>query len=317
MKKYGIISILTVVIILCGCSDLFLGKDPANTPVNNFESFWQGFNNYYAGFVTRSINWDSMYAVYRPQVNSQMTDTELHTIFVDMLRPLNDPHIELHAKGFNTFNSFFYKNHEGNFLNLESNLPKYLTHYNGKGSVGYGFLDNNLGYIYISDFQNSSENYDRIDQIVEDFQNLKGVIIDVRNNGGGQGKEAYKIASRFADGEYLYTYERDKTGPGKASMTDFLPSYISPAGNKQFTKSLAILTNRRTGSSAEFITLMFRSYPYAIHVGDTTSGGIDGPITRELPNGWTYTPHFVVTISKSDSIAGTDTILERAMSLLK
>jgi len=337
VKRLSIICFLIGLTGLAGCSDMFLGKDPANTPVNNFESFWHGFNNYYAGFATRSIDWDSVYAVYRPQINSQTTDAELHTIFIDMIKPFNDPHMVLYAKGFNGFSSFFYKNHNGNFLNFRANLSKYLTSWKSNGAITYGFLNNNQGYIFIDNFQNPSGIYDQIDQIVEEFQDLNGVIIDVRNNGGGEGKEAYKIGSRFADGEHLFEYTRNKTGPGRTALSDFFPTHISPAGKKQFTKSLAILTNRRTGSAAEFITLMIRSFPYAIHVGDTTSGGIEGPHTFELPNGWTYTfspsvgyppdktpiegfgivPHHVVTISKSDSIAGTDTILEKAMALLK
>lgn len=212
-----------------------------------------------------------------------------------------------------------------------------LSNWNSSGPITYGYLDNKLGYVYTDNFRNPSTVYDRIEQIVEEFQSLEGIVIDIRNNGGGEAKEAYKIASHFADQERLFAYSRSKSGPGRSALSEFFALHISPSGKKQFTRPMAVLTNRMTGSAAEFMTVMIRSFPYSIHVGDTTGGGISGQITRELPNGWTYTlspgviyppdqtpiegtgiaPHVTVTISSSDSMAGNDTILEEAMRLLK
>lgn len=325
---------MLLVITLNACSDMLLGEDPVNTPENNFDSFWQGFDDHYGGFVTRSVNWDSMYHVYRPQVNAQTTEAELRDLFIEMIQPLKDPHLSLQATGFPFYG---YSRPSGNFLDYREIFPKYLTDIKSKGPITYGLLENQLGYVYIDNFRNPPEVYDHIDQVIEAFDDLDGIVIDVRNNGGGQSNEARKIASRFADKEHLFSYSRVKNGAGRSDLTDYSPGYIGPVGPKQFTKPVAILTNRRTGSAAEFMTLMFRSYPHVVHVGDTTGGAIAGPIIRELPNGWNYTlsqgvcyppdksiiegvgiaPDVTVVISLEDSLTGTDTILETAMDLLK
>lgn len=305
-----------------------------SNPRNNFYFFWTGFNEYYAGFETRTINWDSVYNLYQSQINAQTDNQTLHRIFVEMISPLKDPHVALFAPGFTTYN---YQRPEGNFLNFNNNISKYLSGWKSNGPITYGFLDDNLGYVFIDNFKNPSSVYDYIDRVISEFKDVNGIIIDVRNNGGGEAREAYKVASRFADSDYLFAYTRSKNGPEREDLSDFFPSYISPAGGQQFIRPIAVLTNRQTGSAAEFMTLMIRSFPYAIHVGDTTGGGIGGQITRELPNGWTYTlspgicyppdktpiegigivPDVTITISEADSVAGTDTILEAAIELLK
>jgi C-terminal processing protease CtpA/Prc len=44
---------------------------------------------------------------------------------------------------------------------------------------------------------------------------MKGIIIDVRGNSGGNGINAETVADRFADQSRVYLYQRQKNGPGK------------------------------------------------------------------------------------------------------
>ena len=82
---------------------------------------------------------------------------------------------------------------------------------------------------------------------------------------------------------------------------------------------------------------MFKSFPYVTTVGDTSGGGSGNPLILQLPNQWTYwvprwieytadlkiyegiglRPDIPVWISKADSLAGRDAILERALQILR
>ncbi len=67
-------------------------------PEVNFETFWETFNNRYPFFELRKVNWENQYEIFRPRVTSTTSDVELFDIMCDMIRPLNDGHIELFAK---------------------------------------------------------------------------------------------------------------------------------------------------------------------------------------------------------------------------
>ncbi len=87
--------IIAIIITSSGCEKTFTGDDAANTPVNNFEIFWNDFNNYYAQFGLRHINWDSVYNVYSPQVNNSTSDKQLFHILSQMIYIINDMHVDL------------------------------------------------------------------------------------------------------------------------------------------------------------------------------------------------------------------------------
>jgi C-terminal processing protease CtpA/Prc len=102
-------------------------------------------------------------------------------------------------------------------------------------------------------------------------------------------------------------------------------------------KPVMILTNRQSFSATEWFVLLMDLAPKVQIVGDTTGGGGSVPITRELPNGWTLRisntqtrlpsgrmfqgtgiyPDVPVWISKEDESNSIDTILEKAMELLR
>jgi hypothetical protein len=69
----------------------------ANDPEYNFEVLWQTFNDHYAYFELRKIDWDSMYKQYRPKVTAETTPVALYQIMDEMLEAFDDGHIGLDA----------------------------------------------------------------------------------------------------------------------------------------------------------------------------------------------------------------------------
>ena len=114
------------------------------------------------------------------------------------------------------------------------------------------------------------------------------MVIDVRNNNGGNRTLALDIAGRFTDRSRTFGYIRIRNGPGHGDFSDFLPADVVPRGPRQFTGQVYVLSNRHDFSSAEDFVLAMRGTGSAKIVGDTTAGVTGGPIVRELANGWTY-----------------------------
>lgn len=335
MKSFRLIFIFLFIGLLLSCADLFLGSDPENTPENNFQILWDDFDKHYSRFDYKGVNWDSLYTLYRPKVNSNITGKQLFEIMSSMILNLNDSHARIETP----YGISYYqpKEYPHNF-NLDIVKSNYLVETKRFSIFTYGQLSDDLGYIHINSFSSNNDSYEFIDNIVGSFIKSKGLLIDVRDNGGGNSSNAETVASRFADKERLFAYSKFRNGPDHNDFTELFPAYIQSQGDNQFTKSIALLTNRYSGSATEDFILMMKVFPYVTIVGDTSKGSIGGhPISRELPNGWTYRlstgrmysntyisyegvgipPDISVSITKSDSLNGIDTILEKAIQILK
>ena len=83
---------------------------------------------------------------------------------------------------------------------------------------------------------------------------MKGIIIDVRGNGGGEMYNAQAVANRFADQLRVCFYYRAKIGPGKNDFSSWKSISLEPKGPYQFHKPVVVLTSRASSSAAEFFT---------------------------------------------------------------
>ena len=205
--------------------------------------------------------------------------------------------------------------------------------------IQYRLLDEQIGYVHISSFRNySGGNWGRdIEIALREMGNIQGLIVDVRNNGGGSDRNARDVAGRFTDKERVFGYIQWRDGPDHSDFTLFRSRHFEPQGNITFTRPIVLLTNRRVFSAAESFVLMMRTLPHVTVVGDTTGGGAGNPVYRELPNGWTcrvprwqaFTADFEpyegvglapdVWVSTPDALleSGTDRIFETAVEILR
>ena len=86
MKKLAYI--LLFGILLTGCEKVLMEKEPGDDPVSNFESLWNNANEKYSFFEYKNINWDDIYAQYRPQVTDGMSNYKLFTVLGSISRSM-------------------------------------------------------------------------------------------------------------------------------------------------------------------------------------------------------------------------------------
>jgi len=337
------INIFFFLSVFYGCDKMFLEPDPQNTPEQNFEIFWNDFDKYYAQFYIRHIDWDSVYALYRPQISSSTTEQELFNIISNIVRGINDMHIDLHTP----FGDVYWKSKAPASYPSKRliNACKYIQCGTSNSSVfEYRPCKNaDIGYIIIPSFNGQGEGitlidprYTTIDEILSQWKDKKGIIIDLRWNPGGNGLNAETVAGRFADMSHVYAQYREKVGPGKQDFSQWKNQTIDPKGAYQFLKPVVVLISRATSSSAEIFVMAMSTFPNVTIVGDTTGGGIGAPVYRELPNGWTYRlstryyadaqqnliedagiyPDILVLTTIADSLNGVDKILEKGIEVI-
>jgi carboxyl-terminal processing protease len=336
-----IMPFLLLALLLTGCEKLLIESDPVNDPLNNFDIFWKTFDSHYYSFDMKGVNWDSVYAVYRPLATAHTSAKELYTVLFKMSSLLKDSHVDIYQP----YGPSGYDQTVGYPENSPNNAFKYIENRKTLTKFEYGKIKNyNIGYIRIYDFEgdvdlfnldNENVNFRIIDNVVIEMQGKKGIIFDVRSNEGGDDFNSLVVASRFADKKRIFEYIKYRKSENKNDYMTYT-RYIKPKGSL-FNKPIIVLTNRKTASAAESFVQIMKQFPNVTIVGGITSGAAGGPSFFELPNGWTYrltthmeydpdwncyagigiSPNINVTISDTEAANGVDTILEKAIENLK
>jgi hypothetical protein len=238
-------------VLFISCEKLVLDKDPKSTPSSIFEVFWTNLDQKYSYFTLKGINWDSIYTAYKPLVHDEMHPDDLWNVLSDMLCLLNDRHVSLsdNVKWSNWWNCKTRRYNINFDYNLIVNnyLEKPLKY---SGPLMYDIIDS-VGYVFYRSFE-STISEENIDFLINYFKDTKGLIIDIRSNGGGDSENGDIIESRLLITKTLVEYIYYKNGPGHNDFTSPQELYILPKGNAQYTKPIVVLINRDCISSASF-----------------------------------------------------------------
>ena len=344
--KY-IATIILASVLIIGCEEKLLGPDAENTPQANFEILWKTFDDKYALFTAKHINWDSLHKAYGAMVTPSASEDRLWNACTGLLSDLDDGHVVLlNANCSRIYSPGKVGQRKMDDFSLDLVKQKYLSGCNvvGDGRITYGRIRNcNEGYIHISSFTatNNGNGIDwayAIDSAVTDLNDCTGMIVDLRNNGGGLRVTGNIIMSVFIDREITYFYQRLKTGPGHDDFGPVRAITISPRQHSaKYSGKIAVLTNRFSASGSEYAAQIFKNLSNATQIGDTTYG-VQGEITAdvEMPNGWVFwfpctmtttpdgvchegigiLPDVLVENSAADISAGRDNILAYAIKYL-
>ena len=195
-------------------------------------------------------------------------------------------------------------------------------------SVEYEMLENDIAYVHLLTFSDSSteELHAALQELMT--QDPKGLIFDLRNNSGGYLVTAVDVASEFIE-EGLITYEAygdgtrdDYDASGKGIATDV---------------PMVVLVNEWSASASELVAGALQDYGRAQLVGVTTFGkgsvqnwialsNNEGAVRVTIARWFTpegrnvsevgLTPDVVVEISDEDTQVGKDPQLEKAVEIL-
>ena len=335
MKGF-LLSVLVVlpVLLLTGCEQFLLSADPEDSPESNFEFLWQELNNKYAYFDHKNIDWHEVYQRYRTKIHSEMDEKALFEVLSQMLNELRDGHVNLISSFDQSRNWSWCLDYPANFDEMLVYTSYLGEDYDITGALHNQVIDSVL-YVYYSSFA-SDITQAHLDELLEKLEGLKGLIIDVRNNGGGSGANAAILAAVLTEKAYIYGHSRVKIGPDPTDFSAWKNLTIRPADGKRFAGNVVLLCNRRSYSASNTFALMLKSRSNVCLMGDNTGGGGGIPAYGELPNGWKYrfsasqtidlngqqtedgiVVDIPVALSSGDQAKGIDTIIEAALEHLK
>jgi carboxyl-terminal processing protease len=151
-------------------------------------------------------------------------------------------------------------------------------------------LGNKIGYIPLTTFNENAA--DNLAAAVKQFQSqgARGIIIDLRGDGGGILTQSIEIANMFLQQGSQIVTTRYRESPPEVMSAKIAP--IAP------TIPLVVLTDERTASASEIVTGALQDHDRALVVGQTSFGkglvqgvyNLDGGYALKLTTGKWFTP---------------------------
>lgn len=318
--------------LFLACEKEFIADGYNNDPPHNFDYLWNDFDSRYAFFELKGVDWSRLYDSFNQLISPHLTKDSLFSVMGAMLYSLQDGHVNIVAPFNRSRNWSWFEDFPENF-NESVVYRNYLKNkYKIIGPFDCIALDSVL-YVYYASFAAGFTNA-HLNALLTEVGKCKGVIFDIRNNTGGSSENAFKIASLFTDKDIIVGKRRIKVKNNSFSSWETIT--VNPFSSEPITVPVVLLTNRKTYSAANNFTLMMKSMPNVIHMGDKSGGGGGTPVFNQLPNGWTYRfsatqtidlnnqliengiePDRYVATSIADELIGIDSIIEEALKILR
>jgi carboxyl-terminal processing protease len=119
-----------------------------------------------------------------------------------------------------------------------------------------------VGYIHLVQFQETTAQ--EVNDAIDSFGNLKGLVLDLRNNPGGLLSQAVEVCDHLLSKGQTIVSQRGRAYPDQ--------NYTATHGNDGKTFPIVVLVNRNTASAAEIVSGALQDHDRALIVGETTFG---------------------------------------------
>jgi carboxyl-terminal processing protease len=130
-----------------------------------------------------------------------------------------------------------------------------------------------IGYVRVSTFNETTDS-DLSDSLKQlDVSKLDGLIIDLRNNGGGLLNQAVGMADMFLDKNEIVVSHRGRSSPERR--------YYAVRGNQGVDVPLIVLVNGQSASASEIVSGAIQDHDRGLIVGETSFG--KGLVQTQFP----------------------------------
>lgn len=321
---------------LSSCHD---SPEYENDIYGNFDALWDIVDTHYCFFEEKGIDWDDIGRKYRAKITEKTTEIDLFFICADMLDELRDGHVNLSSR----FNTSYYRKWWTDYpqdFDLRTLQEFYLKFdWLQTSGITYKQLPGEIAYMRYPAFTYTISETS-LDYVLAILHKNRGLIIDIRDNGGGALTNIKTLVGRLIDEKFTGGYIRHKTGPGHSDFSDPYPVEYEPADpyRVKWDGPVVLLTNRSCFSAANDFASVMKELPDVTIVGARTGGGGGLPFSSELPVGWSVrfsacplldargncieegidpSPGCEVHCTPEELAAGKDAILDFAIELLK
>ena len=261
------------------------------------ENAWNIVNVEYPMFVLRDqVDWDALGDKYLAEAREARSYQEVGIVVAQMFRHLRDGHVWVKHKSKSL--PVFKVRAE---LNVNKNTKVYERYLGRIQPVGRHLMwaktKDKIGWIMFTRWD-GADLPDRFDDVMEQMRDTRGLIVDVRWNGGGDSQLSKYIAARFADTARVYGYYRYRNGPDRTDLTEKIEQTVCPRGPWRYDRPVILLMGQGCISACESFCAMMAACPNVTTMGDHTRGStgfpaqfkLDGEIEIHVPQWIVYMP---------------------------
>ncbi len=329
----NILFLISVILCCSSCSKELFKVAPKDQKAI-YDEFWTYVDENYIYFKEKEVDWQTVYDTYSPTINEFSTDEALLQAMENSLLQLRDNH-NIVKTPFRNGKSYNYM--DGYEIHFSKDLVEnnYLQDKLQQDNVfEYGYIDEQTLYIYIPKMKNFYYLQKLLRTLIT--PQIKNLILDTRNNGGGNSNPVPIMLGDFVkEKTYLGGYI-EKTGPGHEDETAPLAVYANPSVSVYHDVQVYLLINRMGYSATSYLAAMCKGLPNFTLVGQLTGGGGGGNAGFELSNGWSVAvsvsdfvdkegrsielgvePNIAIENSEEDINNGKDRMLEKVLEQLR
>jgi hypothetical protein len=310
-------------------------KELANTPANNYAVLWQTYRENYPFFTLHKTDWQDVDRKYRPQAAAATDPTALFNVFVDMIEPLHDAHTGVEAGSLSKeFDGWRTASNELTNEQWDKAQTLIDTRYIEGSLVGFcnkrlefGMLHGSIAYLRVTAFYGFVKDGTfsdslgvlnaALDQVFSHATSWKGLVIDVRQNHGGDDALGIALAARLTKSRYLAYKKAALESDGKQQhFTSPQAVEVNPTSRPSFRGSVILLTGPDTVSAGETLAMaLMGREPHVMRIGLDTQGVFSDVLTRSLLNGWRFRlPNEVYYTANGKSLDGSGVPSDIAVS---
>ncbi len=250
----------------------------------------------------REVNWKRRFVDFAPKIRSASSPSEFAKAAADLLSAARDIHLWLRMAE-QTIPTY-RRSYRGNVA--LSALPRLIPGWRQlSGEVACGQFEDGIWYLCLRGWPAACPKaLSPAHQILRRAQAAgKGLVIDVRANGGGAEPLAARFAARFVSRRVCYAKHLTRRA---GRFTPVQERWLEPGrASQRYHGRVAVLVGRGTVSTCESFALMMRQVPGCRLIGQPTAGASGNPMPVDLGNGVVlFVPSWVDLAPDGTSLEG-------------
>jgi hypothetical protein len=313
-------------VVLSSCKqDGPMPSGNAKTFADIFETFWAEMNSNYVFWDIDKTSWDEQYRQYKPlfdqlDINNRDDIEQSVIYFTEMTKGIVDGHYSIQyttrylIDNEPVINPAFERKHRSPDYRPRYDYSLVVKNYlddgykssDDKVNIIVGRIHGDILYLYF----NSCHLYQvyletpivklYLDELKD--PSLRGVIIDVRGNPGGDISDLNFVVGSFVESPATFGSARYKYDVGRFDLTPWSDVKINPLpGTPYVDLPVVVLADGYTGSTAELITAAIQSLPAGTFIGETTYGATGLLTPENLYNDGSFSVGDFMTVQTASS----------------
>ncbi|WP_298288987.1 S41 family peptidase [uncultured Lutibacter sp.] len=242
----------------------------------------------------KNVNWETLLKQNESAFQNAKTTSKFTLLLTNMLKKAEDPHIWVEYEGKRYIPS------TAKLGEINYNSKYIVSIIQNKKTSKYGFIAGNIKNVAYISIPNWSNNLDELvykfqdenntielsfEDVLKELFKYENLIIDVRDNRGGNENYAKVFASYFAKDTIPYEKVVSYNKQSKKFDNSHIKKIYPNKKNHNYSGNVYVLSSSAVMSSNESFILMMKTLPNTKVVGMTTYGGSGNPKAYDLSNG--------------------------------